>query len=351
MDAMAEKKERKLHYDLLRIVAAFSVVVLHSSAQFWYYLDLHSAEWLIVNGYDAVFRFGVPIFVMLSGAMFLAPDYQLDVKRLFRHNILRMLVLYGIWSFLYALYSCRNLEVLNLKTLLRAIITGYYHLWFIPMIIGIYLLLPILKGWVEKAEKCQVQYFLGLFFVLQILRITMRTLVVSDEIHTILDTWEIEMACGYLGYFVWGYYLAHVGIGDKMRKILYVMFVPAVILNIVVSTLLSRRAGEAEGVFFDSYGICTFVMVSAMFVFTVDRGSRMSFGKKSAKWIKELSANTLGVYLLHLGMLEVWRAAGFHSMTLPVAVGIPVLSILCFAVCTAIAGLLRRIPIVGRFLC
>ena len=64
-------KKRLIHYDLLRIFAAFSVVMLHSAAQFWYSLDIYSTEWLIANSYDALFRFGVPIFVMISGALFL----------------------------------------------------------------------------------------------------------------------------------------------------------------------------------------------------------------------------------------------------------------------------------------
>ena len=36
-------------YDLLRIISAFSVVILHYSAQFWYDLDVNSIQWKIAN--------------------------------------------------------------------------------------------------------------------------------------------------------------------------------------------------------------------------------------------------------------------------------------------------------------
>ena len=106
-----------------------------------------------------------------------------------------------------------------------------------------------------------------------------------------------------------------------------------------------------EGVFFDSYGICTFVIVTCLFLFAVEKGSRINFGKVSSGVIRELSADTLGVYLIHVGMLEIWQSYGFHSMTMPIAVGVPVVSVACFVVCTIIAGLLRRIPLIGKYIC
>ena len=139
-----KKRTRMIHYDLLRIAAAFSVVMLHSAAQFWYTLDIRSTEWIITNSYNAVFRFGVPIFVMISGAMFLDKNYTLNIKRLYKHNIFRMIVLYAVWSCIYGLYDCRNFDfaAVGIKEIIRELLYGRYHLWFIPMIVGIYMLLP-----------------------------------------------------------------------------------------------------------------------------------------------------------------------------------------------------------------
>ena len=43
---------RMVHYDLLRILAAFSVVILHISAQFWYDFDVTDFRWLTANSYE-----------------------------------------------------------------------------------------------------------------------------------------------------------------------------------------------------------------------------------------------------------------------------------------------------------
>lgn len=350
---MAETKTRKLHYDILRILAAFSVVMLHSAAQFWYDLDIKSTEWVIANSYDAIFRFGVPIFVMISGAIFLDKEYKLDVKRLYKHNILRLIALYVIWSVVYGLFDCRtwDFNVAGVKNILKEMLFGRYHLWFIPMIVGIYVLLPILKSWIEHTEKKVIEYFLIVFFVLQICSETVRALTLNDELHYILDLGKVEMACGYIGYFVLGYYLAHIGIGEKLKKIIYVLFVPAILANVVLGCLLAWRVNEPVGKIYDSFGVFTFIIVLALFLFVSEKGKKARFGTKSSKFIKEISADTLGVYVMHIGLMEFAKELGIHSMMIPNIVGIPLYAIVCFAICVIVSAILRRIPFVGRFLC
>ena len=253
------KKDRMIHFDLLRILAAFSVVMLHSSAQFWYTLDVNSVPWVIANSYNAMFRFGVPIFVMISGALFLAPDYCLDVGRLYKHNILRLSIIYVVWSCIYGWKDCLGfgLKLTDIKPVLREMLSGRYHLWFLPMIVGIYALLPVLKSWIEHAEKRNIQYFLGLFLVLQIGCETMRALTVTDEIHRILNLVQVEMVCSYLGYFVLGYYLVHVGVSKKLCKIIYISVFPAAVCNIVLGAWTIQRTGRGGYLIYDSYGVFT----------------------------------------------------------------------------------------------
>lgn len=59
----------------------------------------------------------------------------------------------------------------------------------------------------------------------------------------------------------------------------------------------------------------------------------------------------LGVYVLHLFAIEDLETVVFHSLSLPIAFGVPVHSVCCFALCLAVAAVLRRIPFVGKYLC
>ncbi len=346
-------KNRMMHYDLLRIVAAFSVVLLHVASQHWYTLDIYGKDWIIANSYDALFRFGVPVFVMISGALFLAPDYELDLKKLFKHNILRLVIMYVIWSAGYGLWDLRYADLLHLgmKDLLRELITGRYHLWFLPMIVGIYLILPILKTWISNATKKQIEYFLLLFFLLQIVNQTIQALTVTDEIQYVLNIFKPELICGYVGYFVLGYYLAHIGISVRLRNILYVMFLPALLANVLLGTVLAHRAGAPVAAIYDSYGLFTFVVVVTVFAAFRQLFEKRRFHKAFEWCIGEVSKDTLGIYLLHIAVLELGELFGIHNMIIPNIIGIPLLTISCFLICLIVTALLRRIPVIGRYIC
>lgn len=343
---------RMIYLDVLRVLAAFSVVMLHSAAQFWNTLDVRSTDWVVANSYNAVFRFGVPIFVMISGALFLSPDYKLDVKRLFVHNILRLFIISVVWSSIYGLFDCLwlfNINDLGMKDILREMLAGRYHLWFLPMLMGIYVLIPILKSWLEHAEKRNVEYFILLFFLIQVGGETIRALTVTDEIHAGIDVLKVDMVCGYLGYFVLGYYLAHVGISDKWRKRIYGAAIPAALLNVLLGCLLVWQNGIETASIYDSFGLCTFVLVTAIFL--ICRNGKREVSEKTGMVLREISGSTMGAYLMHVGVMEFTESFGFHSMMIRNVLGIPMYAVICFAGCLLVASILRRIPVVGRYIC
>ncbi len=353
MEAVSQNK-RMVHYDLLRIVAAFSVVMLHSAGQKWYILPVTSREWQIANAWDALFRFGVPIFVMISGAIFLNRD--IGMKRLYSHNIFRLLVIYGIWSAAYGLYDCRmrNLGAAEWKEAVKEMLSGRYHLWFLPMIIAVYMLVPILRSWVKNAEKRNLQYFLLLFFFLKIGIFTISSLSTSYIVRYAADTvniMEIGMACSYIGYFVWGYYIARYGIPEKWHKSIYAGVIPAALLNVLLDRYLSLKAGVPAGEIYDSYGVFTFVIVTALFLFFTNVMGKVNYSRPSVRIIRWLSDGTFGVYVMHVGLLEILEARGIDSMMIPNIIGIPLLAVGCYAACTVAAVCLRRIPVIGKYLC
>ena len=90
-----------------------------------------------MNVYDSLVRFAVPIFVMISGALFLQRD--IPTKIIYTKYILKLSVAYIFWSLIYSLYYGGNLSrhVINF-------INSTFHLWFIPMIIGLYIAYPII---------------------------------------------------------------------------------------------------------------------------------------------------------------------------------------------------------------
>lgn len=344
---------RMVQLDLLRILACFSVVMLHCAAQFWYTLPVTETNWKIANSYDAVFRFGVPVFVMISGALFLPATKEIDLKRLYTHNILRLVIIYVVWSCIYGLFDCRfySWSVLDKGDIIREIFAGRYHLWYLPMIVGIYMLLPILRSWIGGAKKKNLQYFLVLFLIFQVGKETLLVLRQTEGMRYLWGLASLDMVCGYLGYFVLGYYIVHYGIEAKWHKWIYLSGILSTAANVVLGDYLAQQAGEPVGEIYDSFGIFTFLIVVSLFLFFTGPMSKINYSSGISGVIKELSLATLGIYLLHIGLIEFLEPFGIHSMMFAPVVCIPAFAVFCFAVCFVFAALLRRIPLIGKYIC
>lgn len=350
----AVTKERQLHMDLLRIFACFSVLMLHTASQFWYTLPVQSAEWIVSNVYDSAFRFGVPIFVMISGRFFLSRPGEIDVRKLYSKHILRLLVAYGVWSLIYGIWDCRfwmGNEGVGWKVYVTEVLMGRYHLWYLPMLIGIYILLPVLKSWVMHCSKKNMEYFLIMFGVLQIGFSTVKILYIPASVLEVIYQFDnVEMVCSYVGYFVLGYYLYRYPLSKKAQKWVYAGGVLGLMGAIGVSTLDALRRATPVSTAFDSFSIFTFGVTLAVYVFFQEVLGKKSF-KKGEKLIKEVSANTFGIYLMHLWFVEYLGDKGITTMSVNIALGIPLLAVVCFLVCALASALLRRIPFIGKYIC
>ncbi|MBR4445084.1 MAG: acyltransferase family protein [Solobacterium sp.] len=93
-------------FDVLRVAATIAVILLHVSAQNWHSTDIHSFEWCVFTIYDGLVRWGVPIFTMISGAIFLNRD--IPIKKIYTKHILRIITAFIFWSAIYALVNLKN---------------------------------------------------------------------------------------------------------------------------------------------------------------------------------------------------------------------------------------------------
>ena len=146
--------QRVACYDVLRVAATFAVVALHLSAQHRADTDIYSTAWQAFNLYDSLVRWTVPVFVMISGVFFLAGTQSL--RQILRKNVLRIVTAFVFWSALYAAYAY-FFNKCALSTAVTLFFSGHYHMWFLFMIVGLYLIVPFLRAIVQD-EKL-LRYF------------------------------------------------------------------------------------------------------------------------------------------------------------------------------------------------
>jgi len=254
---------RNVSFDLLRIISALSVVVLHVSAQYIMISGVDSLFFRLSNFLNSISRFGVPIFVMLSGALFLSEEKEISIAKIWTKYILRTFILFWVWSFAYYVFQSLYMWKFDFWNhgIARTVLGCVYasdHFWFLFMIMGLYALVPILRTWVHNTDKKGLDYLIILFFCCQILRTTATILIDKTLVQEILNMFKIIELSNYLGYFIIGYYLVKYGIPRKCKTILYALVPVGIIANYFISDWMSIKQGAYTAGIYDSFGLFTF---------------------------------------------------------------------------------------------
>ena len=338
---MEKTKQSKIFYlDLLRAMACAIVVMFHSTGE---YGDVYSVDFWASNIFEAFARIGVPLFVMISGALMLNEDYEYTPRKLKKH-VLKMVSFFVIWSAIYCVKFVFNGE-LSVWGILADFIKGPYHLWFVPMIVGLYLILPLLRLWVKKENKKQVEYFLilSLLFASVLPNLIKHLSEVSSAFEILnapLSNLGISYVLGYTGYFVFGWYLNSFEI--KHKKVIFalggfgvfVTFFGTGVLSVIKGTVYSLSDNFALGVIL--YAMGTFTLVKSRFE------NEKYEDKNPHSFVNLICSHSLGIYAIHAAIVPLssrYINLGTAFMQIPIQFAVT------FAVSFGLAWIIRKIPV------
>lgn len=152
-------KERIVFLDYLRVAACFMVILVHSIEPFYLggegtYVASHG-DALWVTFLNSALRCAVPLFIMTSSYLLL--PIEGDTQMFFRRRFTRVAIPFIVWSLLYAIVpiwgSGGEVDIeANLSRLVFNFTPHSGHLWFVYMLMGIYLIMPILSPWLERVS-------------------------------------------------------------------------------------------------------------------------------------------------------------------------------------------------------
>lgn len=343
MQKMSE--HRNLRLDFLRILAAYGIVMLHVMSNAFGKAQIDNFNWNVMNGYNSIVRCGVPIFVMISGALFLNLSKSFDLKKLYRKNILRLVISFLFWSLFYA--SCYALYFhLGREYFFTTFITGYAHLWFLPMLIGLYMITPMLRKIME--EKLLVIYFLILSFIFTFSLPAILQVMASASFDQAYSNMNFFLTLGYSPYFVAGAYLSQVELQRHIRRLIYAIGVSALLLCGILTASFSSE-NHLNGVFFGSFS--PLILLGSVAIFTWGKYTlpALSSAGKRRQWVLSLSTYSFGIYLIHpivinmINQIFKVNAASFSALW-----WVPTLSLIVFVISAFFTAFLSRIPYIRK---
>lgn len=349
MDSVLYKRNYSL--DIARIVAALTVVMIHCSATFVANYKQYTSEFIFGNLFDGISRIGVPLFLMISGSLFLDERREVTLKSILLKNVKSIAIITIIWAIIYSsvynvIFPLLNGKSINVKSVLGGIVNGHYHMWYLYMIIGLYIITPFLKKFVCKENKGMVLFFIIISFCFQFFTPIINAMCKLGLNLSFINAWmnkfHLDFFGGYITYFLVGWYIVHIGIKQKwITHIIY--FLGAASLAFII--LFAHFTGDYRSVY-QNIGAPLFVY--SVSVFLALNNMNFNFKEKTAKKLTNLSKLTFGVYIIHVLVLTVYRKIFPYSRFCALYI------VLCFVivVCCSflISYIVSQIPVLKKII-
>lgn len=170
--------KRLIYIDWLRIIAILGVVTIHVSASFVLnYSQGYTGAWMTGNFYESISRWCVPVFVLISGALILSSTREITIFNFLKKKLSKIVIPLVAFSVFYYANEVRKEEVaFSLMDFIKRFMTNdiMYHLWFLYMIAGLYIITPLLKLLIKNAKRRDVEYFILLWLFTSVISKTMK---------------------------------------------------------------------------------------------------------------------------------------------------------------------------------
>jgi surface polysaccharide O-acyltransferase-like enzyme len=331
--------KRLLWPDVVRIIAIYLVVQAHTE----YTVNSFSATMF----FDKLNVLGVPLFVLLSGALLLGK--QESYKIFFRKRCMKVLLPWVVWTLLYMAYffNLHHSQVMSdFFTSGSSLFSQWFRfffrtfmssLWFLPLIFSIYLLTPVLRIIVKYAMGLDYLYVLILWFIFM----SVMPYLVISPLFTFWEPTLVYAPIQYSGYFLLGYIVIKHEIFKKLS--LPILFLISILPFWV--TLLPLRSAYIQH-FTGGYLLPGTVIASLfLFYFFYAASNKIDayITPLMRKIITMVGRASFGVYIINEMYIDYFRPD--ITRVLAVVHSDLFIALVSFLLLSIIVIILQRIPI------
>ena len=366
-------KQRIIYLDFLKVIAIFLMVANHcvdnvtpaERALPWYNL------WGSV--YNSFTRPAIPLFMMVTGILLLPT--KMDMGSFYKKRLSRVLIPFLVWSVLYNLFpwftgllncdpetihvffkwadtsqafgdALRNILMIPFNFSAFAV-----QMWYVYLLIGIYLYIPVFSAWVEKSDKRSQRIFLAIWAVSLFVPYLRNYL--TENLFGECSWNEFGLFyyfAGFSGYMLLGYHLVKYPLQmSKVSK--YALAAIAFAIGYAVTLIGFKNATAVEGqseamveLFFTFCSPNVALMTFAIFLIAKDLRFE---NKRINRFISQFSICTFGIWMCHYFFVGPVFLL-FKSCEMPVLLKVFVENILVLFVSFALVYLVRSTGTFGK---
>ena len=383
------KRERNYAIDIIKTIAIVGVITIHSCYEGYGY-PIGSFNWLSTLFFGSLTRASVPLFLMCSGVLLLDTEKDITIRKIYSKNMLRIVAALFFWAIAYKIFILavfQGYSINALPQILKEVLVFKHesHLYYLHIMIIVYAFVPITRIIIRNANQRELQYILGVWFVLGIVYPLAKRFWPFTLLTGIPTQWLINMTYSSIGYGVLGYYLHKYA---KSSKLIYAVFSCVGFLGVFIGTWIgSVNNATLYQVFFE--GMSPFVAFMAIGIFGLvrciktfntssisnmpeasleikntlleanisetsatkdERNNKKSMGTIFKRIFTSISKASFCIYLVHKFFIYIFDLNGLKVSILPAFLSIPLL-VSANLICSVIVYfVLSRIPVVNKYL-
>jgi surface polysaccharide O-acyltransferase-like enzyme len=348
---MSAIPKRLLHADIIRAIATVSVVLLHASVLYidrWQQVPL--SWWWLGNIAHSLSRCAVPLFILLSGSLLLNSSKIESLATFWRKRLTKLLIPFGLWSIVYLAVApspeaATQSWLSRLMSLMRQ--PAYGHLWFLYMILGLYLVTPILRVLVRHADRSLLRYYIALWFMFCQAIPFIQTLFKLPSFY-LINFFNIN---GFIGLFVLGYYLETTKLTPKQRRSAgWIALISWLTIAIATAFIQNPTTGKPFDLVYEVNSPLSLGLAAGLFIWIkgLPHAELSYHYARTYRAIRQISGASFTIYLAHMIPVYILQTKQWpiwiDTLTMHPLWLIPVLSMGNLLACLGLHQLLRRLP-------
>lgn len=345
--------KRILWVDWAKFLAIFFILIIHCSSDFLTSGTIGSGNWFITLFFESISRWGIIVFVMVSGFLLLRKDY--DLKEFISKRFTRVVLPFVFWNIIYIAVKLvvqkpiANFDVFSVvgffvnAFLDPTIVTVQF--WFVYMILGLYLVTPILAKWIRQANDLEINYLLIVWLIVLLIRFLNINFLLCDY---------LTFFGGFLGFFVLGYYLPLKKSRGELKylnnvKSALILFIIGFLGIFVGTWALSSLSGQLSLVFMSLGDLTPFAILEAIGIYIMIMELTPKITNKLLNYVAiKFSLASFGIYLVNVLVINGLKIFGVYSVDLS-AISIILYAILTFIISFIVIMIMGKIPIIKKF--
>lgn len=331
---------RKKYIDILKIISAFCIVMLHVNSNSLHLIEnsITDRHYIIANLTHQLLYLAVPVFITLSGCGLLVSgntDYRKMWPKIRR--VLLCIVLFGIIFELSRIVIRK--ENISAKMFLTDLLNGttWSHMWFLNKLLGFYLIVPVLGAFIQKSNRASKYVLTGI------------CLLFTSVLPFLASIFKFEYTdnFAFLGMFITyamiGYLIDTVDVKDKKK-----MGLVGLAISLTGILIIAIWASKVKYlIILEGNPVAVFTVIGIVMAFK----GFISDATETGTFLKEMSVSTFGIYIIHPILIHIVISVfRFNPQTKLPFLMVPVCAIAIFITSFAFVWMLRKIPFIKKYL-